>query len=651
MQVTGNLSHQANRLRALGFWFFQFVCLVVLTVRAFPLLVFPSVSMDEGFYIGAARAILQGDVLLTTYSFDKRFLQPFLLIPGLLLTGENAVSYHLPGLVATWIAFVLFCHLIRVVVQKTTGLNTDSVVMRLAASLLSLAVLTHPLFLSHEISAMCEPFMLAFLFYAALQVFRSEPWERPWLLAFLVKVTAVMWLPLFFLAEYFHRPSSLKEYFRLFWTRTKWLWAFLFVYVLFNREKSLPLTWYLQNSQDKPNLFKRIDFWFEALSRNFGIWHWMLWALVVGCIVGLLRQPNRSSQRKWLLILQLSTLVHLVSLPLSGAPFYDRYLILLFPQLLLASVAGAFYLAHRLLASQRLGIVQNLFAVLAVVFCISSVRSVALPLEPDAGFGRTLEAMRDLVPSGAIIHSNHVWETRPYIGKNVGFYPCSTLNCLWSERQQPISTGQFAFSQTPHLEFLHAPLLIDRKDRARCYSVKRTYATAPLKRSLTVALTDRIRLKGGEIEIHISKTDLAPLAMKEEGELTFLEPVDALHGLPVKATIRIKQAELELEGQLVLVDPFSRSVGTADPGVALYVTNVKSLRPYELNLTDVLAVVWKGRVLFLTRIDWPGMGADRLLRLRSIDAKMHTVNFEINQLEVDKNCFKTENHSVASENQ
>src|SRR4051812_30035432 len=61
---------------------------------------FPSMQTDEGPYAAVALRILNGDLFLNHFPFDKLLFAPYVMVPGVLMAGEPPFRCDRRGLIA-----------------------------------------------------------------------------------------------------------------------------------------------------------------------------------------------------------------------------------------------------------------------------------------------------------------------------------------------------------------------------------------------------------------------------------------------------------------------------------------------------------------------------------------------------------------------
>lgn len=607
----------------------------VLLVKALSLALSPSLHVDESYYIGAARKILSGDVLLTSFVFDKLFLQPFVVAFGILFLGPTVLGFRIAGILLMLATFVVLKRAFSAFGDRTTGhaigIETNYL-GSLACAGLAFAFLLMPVVIQHESSAMTEPALVFFLALAALRTVRSEApvaWAVPWTLAAFAKMSAVMWLPFFVLADLILWKQSPKAIAVQFWARTRWYWAVAIVFQLFNRKKFAAFSWFThlgQNQKQKTSLFERTAFWFETLNaQTLFVGSLVLIASAVVAIL-ILRKLRRRMQlsvaEQWAFVACLGAIGHMVGVPLSGAPLYERYLITLYPLLGFAAISIIVFFAQGKTVS-ALGRTISLTAVSVLLIGIGarSALSNGLPLEPMNERGRVLEVVSQIIPDDASIASPLLWELYPYESTTWVRSMCERPECLWAQRaglSDPLSYVVSA-SDSGAISFQRAPLVIGGQSKMACKIDEKTLDAVSLKSDLRSSILSEMRVKNSESfqDLKIESSDSAVV-----GD-------DFMVGLPAGFKVVESKFEIEVRGHFQLIPSFDSNRSVSDPGLVFIVTRVQALRPFAADGTDLLPFIWKKRVLRIARFDLPMIEREGYYRLLSLNLPDNSLRLSV----------------------
>lgn len=599
--------------------------------KALVLALAPSLHVDESYYIGAARKILSGDFLLTTFAFDKLFLPPFVLTPGILLWGENVLGFRFSGLLLLAASFVVLEKLF-VEYYRRTHASPTHMIHHVLATVSAFAFLALPTVLQHEASAMTEPALVFFLSLSALFLVRkpsSGAWAVPWTLAAFAKMSAVMWLPLFLFAELFianERPGALPQ---KYWKRTKWWWLAAAVFMLFNRKKFAALTWFshLGKNQNQPTGFlQRTSFWLETVqSQAFGFGGVLLLAMVITAVASVLffRRDKSNTANLWIFAAAISPILHFVGLPLSGAPLYERYAITIWPLIILGLI-GTHAVAKQ--SGRRIGKFATVaLSSLVVVLGLLAARAQSLPLEPNV-IGRVFEQAAQIIPSGARVFSSLLWELYPYESPDWLREMCENSDCVGRKSPWRNSKVSYKISRNDSgaIAFTSDDLL--DSNGAHCEAEQVEIPSVTLTSTIVDSLRSELRLKnpGSIADLNVDKLTAG------EKKISLIQDFGV--GLGSHFRISDKNFELEVSGIFTVIPSFDQRVSETDPGLVFVVQNVTSVKPYRLDLTDVLALVWKKRVLRISRLNMPETVQPKShLALRGLDIGSNAASVSVQQ--------------------
>ena len=414
---------------------------------------YPSLHMDEGYYLGAALRILKGDLFLTGYAFDKIPLAPYLMIPGILIAGENPLGFHLSGLIASWVGFLSALGLITRLCRSWLA--------TLVAQFFYLLLNLLPFMVFQHGSSLTDPFLLMFLllFLSAAQRCLSDANEITrrryenhayhfFSLALATKFQALMWLPCllgfwflrFGVAE---KKAWLGTSFLRLWKVLRWYAALALVFMLTSPTKFAPISWFSHlfrketKSTDNSLLsifWTRSFEWLQTAQTVLGA-SWVSWifvSLAIFISVRLMVRAKRSGLKRKELTSDM-ILTGLVVIPfwcyagglvLSGATVFSRYLYCLTPLFVLLLIAGfpgrervfrpsrwKFY--ERIAYMGLLGI--GAYGLLSEAGSLPKQKAfmISETLPPETG--RLFFKIRDQLPRGSWIHNeSRLWWLHPF---------------------------------------------------------------------------------------------------------------------------------------------------------------------------------------------------------------------------------------------
>ncbi len=392
----------------------ELLCAGLLLVWAFPLTLDPSLHIDEGYYLGAARAILEGDFLLRAYSFDKPFLVALWPLPGLLLFGMNPVGFRLMAWLSYGVSFVLFAR----VLQKELG-------NRKLALLVAGILFSIPTFFVHGVSNFCEPVLIlcSVLLLHGLSAGASVAFlSRIFFLGCFTKYSFFLYFPLLI-------PSVSRVGIRAFLKPSLAIFGIGFLYSIANPIKFGSLTWFSHFVLDR----HQDSFWIRTWKRVFEIFHSLdstvlAVLLLLGSVFWWVR--SRPALRSESMLLPAVVGIHFLIYLFMGANFYPRYVVQSLPAVFLLAVRG---LAALRGGGFRANLVDPAFIIALMPLLISIGRVDRVPMERDTALGRELHLYGTLANhEGAWVQNAYLWQTAPYSGKS------ANSGCL-----EPSFSGRF----------------------------------------------------------------------------------------------------------------------------------------------------------------------------------------------------------------
>lgn len=249
----------------------------------------PELTYDEGYYIMAARRMIEGDWFLQLHSFDKPFLHPLLVSMSGLIFGTSFLGYRILGWILFSASFFIYAKTLDTLFFKyddsaefkQTSLNTF---IKLTAKFLILIfIFLHPVMIKNAATSMGEPFLMFFMCLTLLSLTLTDPdrqrsfFMNSFTLAFWIKGSILVWSP--FLLLFNWNKSSLKKL----WETRRWLWPAIIVssvglwYGLIGKTKLFVFRYLLDvlfgtEGSDKIKLpfFQQLSNWNDLLVSTFG---------------------------------------------------------------------------------------------------------------------------------------------------------------------------------------------------------------------------------------------------------------------------------------------------------------------------------------------------------------------------------------------
>ncbi len=373
--------------------------MVFLGVLAIPLLTNPSLHIDEGYYLGASRAILDGDLLLRGYGFDKPFLIALWPIPGILLLGKQALGFRLMALLAYLTSFVVFYQTLRKVLEG-----------RLLALLVAGLLFLTPTFFVHGVSNFCEPYLIlcaVLILYGVGRGATDAFLSRVFFLGVFTKFSFVLYLPLLL-------PRIRKSGIRAFLKPAFPILGLAVLYMISNPIKFGSVTWFTHFVSDQHTE----SFWVRVLHRASDVFHSLdsvtLTTLLMLAISGwwIWKRPALRSDES---LLPAVVGAHLFIFLFMGAKFYPRYVV--------QSLPAVFLLAAQGLALFRgTGVRARLLEPALIFGLLSLLISIGghprTPVDEDRVLGRELHLYgTEANHEGAWVQNAYLWQSAPFGGR------------------------------------------------------------------------------------------------------------------------------------------------------------------------------------------------------------------------------------------
>jgi len=573
--------------------------------------------MDESLYVGAALRILQGDIFLTKYWFDKFFLTPFVLSLGILVGGETQIGFRLAALVTS----LLSIYITITWIADLAGKIFDQFV----ALILAAGILLLPFMIFYHVSSFTDPFLYLFLVLFSRSLYRAavDPAKSVvhtrrayhyFAVASLFKLSSLMWSPML-LGFWIWRsgPRGIKRGVGEFFQTTKWWIAAGVLYSLANPDKLGPILWFkhLGGGTKAQGLWSRGAEWiakssipFDSGGLSFGFFL-LVFSVTAGAVAVTWKRKRWGQDRFYLLVFIAPFWLHVIGLWLSGAATFPRYFYILLPQGVVAVAASLHILSTVSMASWA----ARLFTV-GLGLCLFSsglsYKSLAAYLPPTA-FGRALFQMRDEASSGAVVHNDSLsWYLYPFNHNGRIRNACARPECFVEQRlgRRPFGSQYWLkTSQDPKLALVQA--IPGCNGDKGCGVVARDYTVALTHLLDEPTIREKLRLGGWAKAVAIRVIQPNFVAAAAEGWIASPSLDVAISVTPVKHQ-GIDIGNLQISAQLVFLD--SR-FAQADLGPGRWIAALR-LKKIELsggttNFVDLAPLLYQSYVIPLGAVDIP----------------------------------------------
>lgn len=462
--------------------------------RSYALLFNPTLMMDEGFYMGATRAITNGDFFLQHYSFDKPFLLPFWPLIGVLSFGFTPFGMRLIGLICYLASFVLSQKILDKLIEKP-----------ILSFFLSLTIYSLPLVHEHGVSAMSEPYLLLAMNLFFLWMVQRKDERRvfhAFYLGFMTKFSMALWFPVLGLSWY--RQKRFWVQFRKFISVGKyWIIAWA-VFGLTNATKFASLTWFAElgkNDQASQGVFERLAHWLPLINQSFG-GTWISAAWLIALLLGFMRRSFRKRDDSYFAI-WLPTFLHFLVIVFSGNRGYDRYLVTLVPGIAICTALLINELPLRFFA-------RPIGTAFFAIFAFAALNQPRMPLGGDPALGRQLMFINDEYNrTGTIFHTDFLWQSAPFRDKMIAL-GCVTDECIQQYRvgvkSQPDQFVMKQISVAPGFEFTRLPPVIGVQTDTKVKPGAREIITVDHE-WIHTQIQEKLRMKKS---LAVSKFDVTP---------------------------------------------------------------------------------------------------------------------------------------------
>ncbi len=617
--------------------------LMVLLLGA-PFLIFPTMSMDEGYYITATLKILSGDLFLSNYPFDKGFIHPLSQIPGILFFGKNPLGFKFSGAIFYLGSFVFcvltFNHILRSHFKRETPLYF------LTCLLFALSLYLQPKMIQVGMSTLGEPYLLFFLMATLFQVVRSpnSPLNR-WIswtftAALWTKFSALFWFWIL-LPSYFTQKLSPLRWLQRFCRLSLPLWILALIYLFTGHFAAIQLLFQDQTSASL-SWIDQIGTRLDLMQQSFGGWIALSLALVSALValIHVLRAPSdrRGNVTIWIFPFWFQFLF----LVFITQKFYDRYYLTLIPYF-------AFFMAHtlgHLFSKESPGrspwsrVFSSVapYGMIAIsVFFLSRSATATwnhiIAIQPQAQLGRTLFRLIHEFPNDAIIQFDGIeWIMRPYQHlSNAHIVHCTDQVCQEETRVgRPIRNHHYYLDMSdPEANLLRVPFFVGLKNSTFSEERDPSETRCPLpqlhhhtvtrgSRSLLTKLFDRFRITPdfelksahwstfeGSLQKHPPLIpDLGILEV--EGSASHWQETSARQHLELNFALRSwPGSSIQIRGVLETSSgPIAKSMMLGgETIVGLRIIQIR-IEPLSLELTDLAPNLYGGYFIPIEALNW-----------------------------------------------
>lgn len=424
--------------------------LVVIVVRGFAVLIYPSFHMDESYYIGAAIRVLEGDLFLTTYKFDKPFLNALWYIPGILIAGDNALGFRLSALIATgfglwWLSKIFLC----IFEKQTSRSHYWSLVF-------AFLFYQSPLVNSYTLSAFAEPYLLALLFGALYYWSHQKDKRISYMFfsaAFFTKFTGLLWAPIYLFSIDWRRPLVGLSKETQYLLKAAWpIFILGLFYTLTNAKKFGFLSMVKQNTIDNAgriSTWQALSFWSEKTFYAVSdvplvscVIVCMFFLGLVGCVqdlrAGKWKLSSISSGNFYLRLILPPLVCILIVYLLLNVSLYNRYVLLFFPFVFFMAFRGVEFLTTLFRSKSSMVLRSRLFElqllIIAFVLSLNLLEGVRVAEKQPAENGRLLSSLSHELKNGPVHNPGLAWDFAPYFASHFKTKSCVSTECLMAER-------------------------------------------------------------------------------------------------------------------------------------------------------------------------------------------------------------------------
>jgi hypothetical protein len=425
------------KLNSLSKWLMTGLGLVLIIKKTIPLVINPALFMDEGYYLGATQAVMNGDWLLHHYAFDKSAFLAYLPIPGIILLGETPLGFHFVSWVLYLVSF-FFC-------KKIFEIISGSWFLSLMASV---AVFLLPIFLTYGVSNFCEPYIFFFSFWLVYELVKSEQKKifnlskvsKIFFAAVFVKYSFILWAPVMFFYVWTkdHRPKLTFDYIKKnaieFILYSKWIIGLAIVFAVTNASPFASILWakYLTTTNVGVSKIELIVDWLKS-AYQLSPKGWVFFGVVLSFGFGLWTTYRRRSHSSYFYIFSISIFLHLLGVFASNAPVNGRYLLQILPLFFVVVLVGS---------AQFKWLASGFALVVAIAFAQIDPGSVAGA--PTQGHAQYI-IKKELNRAEVILHDDQLWVTAPFRSQLVSS-GCVTKECLKVARMGvQYQKNQYAF--------------------------------------------------------------------------------------------------------------------------------------------------------------------------------------------------------------
>ncbi len=550
--------------------FFEFLIVLILFVLVLitsgGLLFNPSLHIDEGYYLGASRAILDGDILLRSYGFDKPFLIALWPLPGLLLFGKQALGFRLVPFVCYLLALLVFNRLLK----RITG-------ARFVAVLGTAMLFFLPIFMVHAISNFCEPYLILLailLMYGVFSGASTAFLSRIFFLGVFTKYSFLLYLPLLV-------PRIRKEGSKAFLRPSGWIFVAALIYMVANPNKFASITWFSHFVQD-PHAGAWISRVWDRIQLIAGAFGSPTVLILVAVSIGLFLKNAKWKSSGELRALPWVLGLHLFVFLFMSANFYQRYVVQVLPVVFVMGAMGVASITEGTVFKRILQFGFAVGSLVAVGFLFHAERK---PVAEDLALGRELLLYASEVDhEGAWVQNGYLWQTAPFHSRAIQS-GCVGESCTLSFRvAHPLFQNGYEFAGG---RLKRSPLW-----RGDARNLKREVMEIPFQadeivESLARALHLGKTYYATRIEFEASRAASPGDLFSPTGLRAELSPIPSKSSLFPKLSVRFMVGVHEFhQGGEVVPLPMYRLL-----------VRIEEFRVGDRDFVDVLPVFFKGHVV------------------------------------------------------
>lgn len=621
-------------------YIFSTVGILVLLYKGFPVWKDPTLFMDEGYFIGAALRFLDGNVLLSGYTFDYPLILVVTQALGILIGGKTHIGFRLINVV-----LFLGCYLQFVRILRREGRREsfwfESLIQAFALGLFSQEFMVYIGF-----SAFSESIVLFFSMSLFLEWQRARSGQIRWQaisyllpLSLFTKYSAVFWC-IGGIGVLKASGLGWKTLIQNVLRRTWWLWLLCFVFVLKTggfRSFQTAFSPFQQTPAVNISWTQRVaEFWTHSLG---GTWAFagVMAMLALGSIVYYARQwrvwrgVSTLSLKQYhdLFLILVPVMVQtLILATIQTNRFHERYLFLYLPQIVILIV----FLLREIdvLSEAKSVIAKSLALIFAVAYLLSGLRSnpwaQVTQWRLPSDWGRAFYSLATVIPEGTTVFypPSYNWEMRPWMAlSQKNYVGCEGSECLKvfrvglpvESRQYILRHGAVGEAVLEHAPLVFLPPSVPQKYYG-CIGSRKSERLAP---RTSVALADlfleRLRQRGA-----FEVTEFAAGQMR----------------LRAKKRVFGSQPEFLITGKFVAA--VSSFEGSHQPQwFSFFDFKTFDVQPFGISILDLMPVFFKSYSIRLEPLEWM-YSPNELVNIIDISDKLDAYRIQIETADIKTGC-------------